>query len=52
VRRFERGQNALELGERLERVQGLRIGDVGVFGPPDLAEPRVLGSDGRVIETR
>ena len=36
--------------QRLKRLERLCVGDVGVLGAPDLAQPRVLGADRRVVE--
>ena len=51
VRRLERRQNALEPGEVLEGIERGAIVDPGVLGAPEIAQPRVLGPDGCVIES-
>ena len=50
VRRLERRQDPFEPRERLEAVERFGVGDVGVLGAAELAQPRVLGPDRRVVE--
>ena len=51
MRRLERRQNAFEPRERLESFERFRIGGVGVLRAAEIAQPRMLGSDGGVVET-
>jgi hypothetical protein len=37
VRRLEGGNNPFEARQRLEPLERLRVGDVGVLGPADIA---------------
>ena len=50
VRRFERRQDALEAGERAERVERVGVGRADVLGAAEVPQPRVLGPHGRVVE--
>src|SRR5262245_35061246 len=51
MRRLERRQDAFLTGEPLERDERIRIADPRVFGARSVVQPRVLGTDGGVIET-
>src|SRR5207245_9192588 len=50
VRRLERGQDAFEACERLERRERLVVGHVRVLGATERSEPGMLGADCRVVE--
>ena len=50
MRRLERRQDALVLGERLEAGQGLGIGHVAVLAASQIAQPGVLGAHRGVVE--
>ena len=52
MRRLQRGQDALGAREPPERVERRLVTDVRVFGPPEIAQPRVLGTDSGVVEPR
>src|ERR1035441_7574036 len=46
------GDDALQAREFGERVERLVVGGIGVFDTLKVAQPGVLGPDGRVIQTR
>src|SRR5262249_59332981 len=49
--RLERGQDAFLAPEPLERRQRVAVVDPCLLGAPALAQPRVLRTDGRVVES-
>ena len=51
VGRLQRWQNPFQPTESLERLERLRIRHVAVLCSTQIVEPRVLGSDRRVVET-
>ncbi len=48
---FEGGDDAFELGEAEEGVEGIGVGGVGVFRAVLVTEPGVFGADGGVVES-
>src|SRR5690606_40439868 len=50
MRAFQRGQDALQPAQRLEGVERLVVGGVGVLGARNLPQMGVLRPDGRVIQ--
>src|SRR6185436_9890933 len=52
VSRFQRGQNALEPGQRLERRERIGVGHVRIFGSTERTQPRVFGTDRRIVQAR
>ena len=50
VRRFQRRNDAFELGKELERVQRLVIGRRQEGDAADIVEPCMFGADARIIE--
>ena len=50
VARFEGGEDALPLGEQVERGQRLPVVDADVLRPARVAQERVLRADARVVE--
>ena len=51
VRRFQRRNDAFELGEKLERVERLVVGGREKGDAADIVEPGVFGADAGIIET-
>ncbi|SKW59784.1 Uncharacterised protein [Mycobacteroides abscessus subsp. abscessus] len=51
MRRFDGGDDALGARKQQEGIHGLAVGDRAVVRAPALAQPGVLGSNSRVVQT-
>ena len=50
VARFERRDDALGPAQPMERDERIGVGDPDVFGPADVLQVGMLGTDARVVE--
>src|SRR5690606_26672512 len=48
--RLQRRDDALETGEKLERLERLMIEDRNIFDPATVLQPRMLRADARIVE--